>query len=116
MLDGKQARQAANAICRADSRVSVARENEVPAAVLLPAALARLGAEWLFFAKAAHVNAVRRNACCNQCILHCVGTFVAERQVVLRGTALVRVALDGDAPRRFLRQRSCICSDGLLRI
>src|SRR5581483_12185174 len=68
--------------------------DEVPAPVLLPALLVGLGAERLLFAVADGLDAVGSNAGLHQGLLHGIGSVIAQRQVVLGGTALVTVPLN----------------------
>src|ERR1035441_7800457 len=70
---------------------------EVRAAVLLPARLVVIGALRTFLAVADGLQLVARNTQLGQEFLGGGGAPVAESQVVLGRTALVAMALDGDA-------------------
>ena len=76
------------------------RDDEVPAAVLLPAGLVLVGADRLFLALADDRDPVGRHAEADQIVLHRVGAARAEREVVLRAAARVAVAFDGDLRAR----------------
>src|SRR5712671_4857675 len=68
--------------------------NEVPAPVLLPARFVTLRAERLFLAVANRLDAACIYAGRNQSTLHRAGAFVAQCDVVLRGTALIAMSFD----------------------
>src|SRR5512133_3322841 len=84
------------------------------AAILLPAVFAALGAEGLFFAIADGANTVRRYACLDQRSLRGVRAVVAQRQVVLGGTTLVAMSLDGELDRGVRLQEVGIRRNGRL--
>ena len=81
-------------------RSLLGRDNEVTAAILLPAVLPVFGAEWSFFAFADDEQAVRSDAEANQIASHRVGAPVPQRQVVLTRAASVAVTLDRDVRGR----------------
>src|SRR5438477_6218773 len=81
-------------------------QDEMPAAVLLPARLIRFVAERLLLAEGDRAQIVRIHALLHEHVLHRFGTVGAEREVVLDRAALVSMALDGDVPVRILLQES----------
>ena len=95
-------------------------EEEVSAAVLLPAGLVGLGAGGRFLALRHDVDAIAGDAQTDQIGLHGVGAALPEPEVVLRGATLVAVSLDVDAGAGpafqvvgILREdRPCIVTDG----
>src|SRR5580698_8193533 len=76
--------------------------DEVPAAVLLPARFVALGTERLFFSVADRLDAAGTDSRRNQCVLHRSGSFVAQGQVIFRGSALVAVPLHRETDGRVL--------------
>src|SRR5258706_1535793 len=78
--------------------------DEVAAAILLPAGFVALVAEGLFFAEADGADAIGGEAQGDEILLDGAGAAIAEREVVLGGTALVAVAFDGDAELRVIAQ------------
>src|SRR5664279_1188606 len=80
------------------------RINEVGAAVLLPASFGALAAGRFFLAVADGTDARRRDSLLDQCLLGGIGAILAQRQVVLDGSALVAVALDDESHARMLLQ------------
>ena len=71
-------------------------EDEVTAAILLPAGLVRLGAERRFLALGDDGDAIGGDTEADQVGLDGVGAAIAERQVVFGGAALVAVPFDVD--------------------
>src|SRR5580693_1236698 len=69
-------------------------DGEAGTAILLPAFFRRFGAEGLFLSITDHAQAIGSDPCLNERLLDGVGAALAERQVVLIGTALVAVAAD----------------------
>src|SRR5580658_10685182 len=76
--------------------------DEVPAAVLLPAPFVALGTERLFFSVADRLDAAGADSRRNQSVLHRRGSFVAQGQVIFRGSALVAVPLHRETDGRVL--------------
>src|ERR1035437_649951 len=78
--------------------------HEVAAAVLLPAAFVRLGAERLFLAVSDCFDAVAGDSSLDELILHRIGAIGAQSEVVFGRAALVAVPLDGDVNVGMLLQ------------
>src|SRR5271168_3663893 len=78
------------------------------AAILLPATLVRLGAEWLFLAHRHGLNAIPGDSGLNQRILHRVSATGAERKVIFGRPAFVAVSFNRDVDVRMLLQESGI--------
>src|SRR6266849_2979845 len=78
--------------------------HEMAAAVLLPAGLAVLHAEGLFFAEANGGDAVGGNAQRNDVLLDGACAAITEAQVVFGGTTLVAMAFDGYFDRVMVLQ------------
>src|SRR5262245_14661004 len=76
------------------------RDDEMPAAVLLPAVLAALRAEWRFLALADHEDAGTGHAQARQIFPHGTRPALAKREVVLGGAAFVTVPFNRDARGR----------------
>jgi hypothetical protein len=81
------------------SRLLILRK--VPAPVLRVAGFRRLRAERLFLPPARCTQMIGGNTQANEIFLHRIGAPLAESQVVLRRTALVAVAFDGDPDVRI---------------
>src|SRR5208282_2179536 len=71
--------------------------HEVSAAVLLPAAFVRLGAERFLFAVAEGLDAIAGHSSLDDRILHRVRAIGAQGQVIFGRAALVAVSLDGES-------------------
>ena len=78
--------------------------HDVDAAVALPAGFVVVFADGLLLAEADHVELRGGNAHLDQVVLGGAGTPVAQRDVVLGGTALIAVALDGQLVARVIFQ------------
>src|SRR5579864_1564970 len=76
----------------------------MPAAVLLPAGLVRLGAERLFLAVADGLDPAGVHAGPNQRVLYRVRAPVSQSQVVLGGAAFVAMPLNRELDVRMLVQ------------
>src|SRR5438477_10753805 len=88
-------------------------QHEMTAPVLLPALLVGFGAEWLLLAITDGIDAAVVDAALSQSLFDSGRAFIAERQIVFRGAALVAVAFDRKSQvgmllqkLRCLRQRS----------
>src|SRR3974377_1741012 len=88
--------------------------NEMPAAVLLPARFVAFRAERPFLAVADGADAVAGNTQLHQRLLGSVRAVVSERQIVLGGTTLVAVSLDGERHFGMLLQEVRIRLQNLL--
>src|ERR1700686_3928772 len=82
--------------------------HEVSAAVLLPAAFVRLGAERLLLAVADGLNTITANSSLDERVLHRVRAAGAEGKVIFGRAALVAVSLDRDVDVGVLLQELCI--------
>src|SRR4051812_32883453 len=91
-------------------------EDEVSAAVLLPALFRCFGAGGLFLAIADRLDAVGGDAGADKSRLGCSRTIVTEREVVFGRSTLVAVTLDRDSDVRVLLQEGGICLDDRLAI
>src|SRR5437660_9296889 len=88
-------------------------QHKMAAPVLLPALLVGFGAERLLLAITDGIDATAVDAALSQSLFDSGGAFIAERQIVFRGAALVAVAFDHKSQvgmllqkLRCLRQRS----------
>ena len=81
--------------------ISLAIDGELRTAILLPARLARFGAELLFFPVTDDSDAVGGYARVDECGAGGVGAVFAKREVVFRGAAFVGVAGHEDANLRM---------------
>ena len=78
--------------------------NEVGATVLLPALLRRFGTERLFFTVADGLYIFSAYSALYQRSLDRTGAGISQGQVVLSGSTLIAVPLDGEPNRRMLPQ------------
>src|SRR5580704_10656274 len=92
------------------------RRHEVPAAILLPALFAVLGAEGPLFAPADGVHAIRADAQRNQIILRCLRAPFTQADIIFGGTALVAMAFDGYAHLRVGTQKFRRLGEGVARV
>src|SRR5262249_38328744 len=88
----------------------LSRQHQMPAPILLPALLVRLGAERLLLAEAGRRQTIGRDASRNQRLLRSLGTAVAECHVVLGRSALVAVPFDQHSPIWMLIQELRVLS------
>src|SRR5579862_1575686 len=84
------------------------------AAILLPATLVRLCAEWFFLAHRHGLNAIPGDSGLNQRILDRVSATGAERKVVFSRPAFVAMSFNRDVDVRMLLEESGICAQGAL--
>src|ERR1700687_412705 len=90
---------------RTNLALSLSRQHEMPAPILLPALFRALRAERALFAQAHRVHAVGGDAQRDQELLHRLRARFAEPQVVLRRPALVAVPLDVHPDLRIAAQK-----------
>src|SRR6266576_6769486 len=88
----------------------------MPAAILLPAAFVRLGAERLLLAVADRLDSAGAQAGLHQSVLYGVGTAVAQSQVVFRGAALVAVSFKRELDVGMLAKELRVALNGGLLV
>jgi hypothetical protein len=90
--------------------------NEVTTTILLPASFVALCAEGLFLAVADRLDPAGAHSSSGQRALDCACALVAERQVVLGGSALVAMSFNRKTHILVLAEELSICLDGRLLV
>src|ERR1700722_4854957 len=76
--------------------------NEMPPAILLPAAFVGFHAERLFLAITDGLDAIGAHTGCDQCVLHRRSPLIPQSQIEFRGPPLVAVPLNREGYARVL--------------
>ena len=88
----------------------------MPAAILLPAGLVVIAAKLLLLTEADRVQPIGGDPQRHEILLDGAGAAVAEREVVLRRTALIAVTFNGDAHLRVIAQELSGLREGFASI